>query len=73
MEGLQVAVRSLILLCGDQLRLSKMRLTTLTDKARISEYSASIAISPHVFKKVVVPEICVGWIGFLMQLIDLRY
>ena len=29
-------------------------------QARLSEYPASIAISPHIFKKVAVPGICVG-------------
>jgi len=28
--------------------------------ARISEYPASVVISPHIFKKVAVPGICVG-------------
>ncbi|MGA7601811.1 MAG: hypothetical protein WCE33_01905 [Nitrososphaeraceae archaeon] len=29
-------------------------------QARLSEYPASIVISPHIFKKVAVPGICVG-------------
>ena len=29
-------------------------------RARISEYPASVIISPHIFEKVAVPGICVG-------------
>ena len=29
-------------------------------QARLSEYPASIVISPHIFKKVAMPGICVG-------------
>jgi hypothetical protein len=31
-------------------------------QARISEYPASVVISPHIFKKVAVPGICVDYI-----------
>lgn len=40
-------------------------------QARLSEYPASIVISPHIFKKVAVPGICVDWIFIVNRMLSI--
>jgi len=52
-EALLKAVRSSIMVYG------KQALSNPKFQAKMSEYPASVKASPHLFKKIAVPGICV--------------